>query len=164
MLPRLSAVLECLQDAPGGVEWADLGGAEEYDRVVQEVRQLYRAPGCTIDSSERDRLRQVVKEAAAEGMGTIVVEDIGLAVVVTVSRPHYYSLFTAAHGCDAVLSVVTGNRYELEMNYTQYTNIRSRWTQPRLDLEVTVRLATSSSLLLLLELPSLAHHCSQVEE
>jgi len=63
-----------------------------------------------------------------------VHEDCGLAVVEAPEPLPYYALHSATRGCDAVLTLYGGRRYELELKYTGFVDLYSRPTWPRLDL------------------------------
>jgi len=62
---------------------------------------------------------------------------LGLVVVRVPEPLHYYSLFGVEGGRwrDAVLALYSGNRYELELKYTGYVEIRSRATYPRVEMQ-----------------------------
>jgi hypothetical protein len=47
---------------------------------------------------------------------------------------HYYSLFSASLGMDAVLSRYSGNRFELETKYTSHVDITSRGVLPKVEM------------------------------
>ncbi|CAK8992181.1 Probable beta-D-xylosidase 2 (AtBXL2), partial [Durusdinium trenchii] len=60
--------------------------------------------------------------------------DIGL-VVVHASQPlHYYALFSDCRGCDTVLAVYPGDRFEIEHRYTTFVDLTSRPVLPRVCL------------------------------
>jgi hypothetical protein len=61
--------------------------------------------------------------------------NIGLVVVSTPNPLHYYALFSVSHGLDIVVSMYSGNRYEVEIKYTSYVDINSRGCLPRVDLK-----------------------------
>eukprot|EP01023_Acetabularia_acetabulum_P051727 TRINITY_DN5727_c1_g1_i1.p1 TRINITY_DN5727_c1_g1~~TRINITY_DN5727_c1_g1_i1.p1 ORF type:complete len:423 (+),score=73.92 TRINITY_DN5727_c1_g1_i1:42-1310(+) len=61
-------------------------------------------------------------------------EEISLAIVYAPKQYHYYALFSFTVGYDYVLTVYPGNKYELESKYTQFVNLHSRPTLPRLNL------------------------------
>lgn len=61
-------------------------------------------------------------------------DNLGM-VVLRPARPlNYYSLFSFAIGADTVVTVLPGNRYEVESRYTQFVSLFSRPVQARLDL------------------------------
>ncbi|KAL4433981.1 hypothetical protein ABPG75_000422 [Micractinium tetrahymenae] len=60
--------------------------------------------------------------------------QLGLAVLRPPRPLHYYSLFSHALGADTVLTVLPGQRYEVESRYTQFVNLWSRPVQARLDM------------------------------
>uniref|UniRef100_A0A7R9YSI3 Oxidation resistance protein 1 n=1 Tax=Chlamydomonas euryale TaxID=1486919 RepID=A0A7R9YSI3_9CHLO len=59
---------------------------------------------------------------------------IGLAVLRSPNPMHYYALFSQTCGCDYVLTMYSGGRYELECKYTQFVQVHSRPVMPRFDL------------------------------
>jgi hypothetical protein len=82
----------------------------------------------------QEEYKQVVS-----GFDSVQQEDVetlpalGLAIVQAEEPLHYYSLFSHTIGCDYVLSIYDGNRYELEAKYTQFVVLPSRPVYPRLD-------------------------------
>eukprot|EP01025_Chloroclados_australasicus_P065260 TRINITY_DN8897_c0_g1_i1.p1 TRINITY_DN8897_c0_g1~~TRINITY_DN8897_c0_g1_i1.p1 ORF type:complete len:471 (+),score=30.83 TRINITY_DN8897_c0_g1_i1:2-1414(+) len=86
-------------------------GLTEYDQVVNDYRELESLPNA-IETGD----------------------DISLAIVRTPRQMHYYSIFSFTVGYDYVLTIYPGRKYELESKYTQYINLYSRPTLPRLNL------------------------------
>ena len=64
--------------------------------------------------------------------------DIRLLVVESPEPLHYYALFGQSAPADMVMSLYSGNRYELEYKYTSWVDTHSRPTYPRLDLQQLV--------------------------
>lgn len=85
---------------------------------------------------------QVVKdwETLQHSHSAISLEkDIRLLVVETPEPMHYYALFGHSNRADAVLSIYSDNRYELEYKYTSWVDTATRHAFPRLDLQPLVR-------------------------
>eukprot|EP00292_Cryptomonas_paramecium_P020169 CAMPEP_0113712184 /NCGR_PEP_ID=MMETSP0038_2-20120614/31237_1 /TAXON_ID=2898 /ORGANISM="Cryptomonas paramecium" /LENGTH=174 /DNA_ID=CAMNT_0000638655 /DNA_START=318 /DNA_END=839 /DNA_ORIENTATION=- /assembly_acc=CAM_ASM_000170 len=62
-------------------------------------------------------------------------EDIDLCVIESPEPVHYYSLFSHTRGFDVVLSSYgAANRMEIEQKYTQFVNLDSRPTFPRIEM------------------------------
>jgi len=59
--------------------------------------------------------------------------EIKLIIIETSEPVHYYALFSLTEGYDTVLSIYSGNRYELEYKYTAYIDLISRPVFPRVD-------------------------------
>jgi hypothetical protein len=57
-----------------------------------------------------------------------------LAVVRAPEPQRYSALFSHTCGCDAVLALYDGRRYELELKYTTFVQLASRAAWPRVDL------------------------------
>ena len=112
-LPLFLDVLESLaSSSPNPLYLAQ--SEEEYNRVVSGYNLLN-----TTDST------------------TSTVEQypqIALAIVKTPEPLHYYSLFSATHGLDIILTIYSGNRYELETKYTSHVDLVSRAVLPRVTL------------------------------
>lgn len=85
---------------------------EEYQQVVQGLQAL-QGPESSI---------------SLEG-------NIRLQVVETPEPLHYYALFSQSAPADMVLSMYSGNRYELEYKYTTWVDCATRRSFPRLDLQ-----------------------------
>ncbi|WP_207431461.1 DUF6687 family protein [Sabulibacter ruber] len=66
--------------------------------------------------------------------------ELGLVVVETTEPVHYYALFSHTTGFDIVLSMYSGQRYELECKYTTWVDLESRPVLPRPDLRVLAQL------------------------
>ena len=120
-LDHLGAALADI-DAPGiRADWE-----AEYEQVVEGLRAL-AAAGEGSGAAE---------DAAAEAgpWGVVRFTDCGVAVVM--GGPwHYYAAFSLAEpGCDAVVTVMAGRRYEVECRYSQFVNMHSRPVWARLDL------------------------------
>ncbi|MCS7005668.1 MAG: hypothetical protein NZM38_10140 [Cytophagales bacterium] len=60
--------------------------------------------------------------------------NIGLVVIRTPQPLHYYALFSATKGYDAVLSIYNHRQYELEYKYVTWIDLVSRPTFPRANL------------------------------
>jgi hypothetical protein len=105
-LPLLGGVL----DDPMKVEdqWK-----EEYGRVVEEYFLLHQDTATRIERHD----------------------DISAVVVRSKQPLHYYSLFSASIGLDTVISLHEGQRYEVELKYTGYIDLKSRPTLPRVEIE-----------------------------
>lgn len=95
-------------------------GDAEYGIVLRDVERLHR---CAQHDGERDF------GAAVERW-----DDLGVVVVTAEHAPHYYALFSLAAGADAVVTLLPGNRYEVEYRYTGFVDLQSRPTWPRLNL------------------------------
>lgn len=65
--------------------------------------------------------------------------DIRLLVVESPEPLHYYALFGQSAPADIVMSLYSGNRYELEYKYTSWVDTANRPTYPRLDLQQLVQ-------------------------
>lgn len=85
---------------------------EEYEQVVQDM--------------------QVLKSPESK---TELLKDIRLLVVETPEPLHYYALFSQSAPADMVLSMYSGNRFELEYKYTTWVDCATRTSYPRLDLQ-----------------------------
>ena len=83
---------------------------EEYDRVLADYNLI----------TEQGRVQ--------------IYPDIGVAVIECPRPVHYYALFSHSLGCDVVVSMYEGQRYEVEEKYTQFVNVHSRKVQARLDM------------------------------
>jgi hypothetical protein len=72
-----------------------------------------------------------------EGKDTCVQKllHLGLTIVQTPAPLPYYALFAPSSGTDIVLSMYSGQRYELEYKYTTWVDIVSRPTLPRISLQ-----------------------------
>lgn len=81
---------------------------DEYERVVNEY-QLLHLKDNTVPTHKK-------------------YPSISLVVVTTKQPLHYYSLFSCSIGQDIVVSIYSGNRYEVETKYTTYVEV----TRPRL--------------------------------
>jgi len=119
-LPKFQEVLE--DPMKFADEWE-----EEYQRVVQEYSMLHFSGigGGSPSSSSSSSFEHF--------------RDISLVVVRSPSPCHYYALFSASIGADVVLSIYSGNRYELEIKYTTYIDLHSRPCLPRVELEPLVK-------------------------
>jgi len=58
----------------------------------------------------------------------------GLAVIRSPRALHYYAAFSLTEGAEAVLTLLPGRRYELELKYTGFVDLASRPASPRIDL------------------------------
>ena len=85
---------------------------EEYTQVVKDMQ--------TLDEQESS---------------ISLLEAIRLLVVETPEPLHYYALFSQSAPADMVLSMYSGNRYELEYKYTTWVDCATRSSYPRLDLQ-----------------------------
>eukprot|EP00882_Tetradesmus_deserticola_P003737 GHRQ01003952.1.p1 GENE.GHRQ01003952.1~~GHRQ01003952.1.p1 ORF type:complete len:434 (+),score=147.57 GHRQ01003952.1:516-1817(+) len=103
-LPRFERVLRDPESAWGG--WQ-----QEYTRVVSGF-DLLAGPDCMVENPA----------------------GLGLAVLSAPEPLHYYSLFSHTVGYDVVLMMYDDNRYEVEAKYTQFVQLVSRPTWPRLDM------------------------------
>jgi len=65
-------------------------------------------------------------------------QDIGCCVVESPRALHYYALFSVTRGCDTVLSSHSGSCHEIEQKYTQFVNLETRDTPPRLEMKAFV--------------------------
>lgn len=83
---------------------------EEYERVLADYRLI----------AEQGQVRRY--------------PDIGVAVVKCPHPVHYYALFSHTIGCDVVVSLYEGHRYEVEEKYTQFVNVYSRKVHARLEM------------------------------
>jgi hypothetical protein len=71
---------------------------------------------------------------------TITLEKSLRMLVVETSEPvHYYALFGQSAPADMVMSLYSGNRYELEYKYTSWVDTAHRPSFPRLDLQPLAR-------------------------
>ncbi|WIA42767.1 hypothetical protein OEZ86_008708 [Tetradesmus obliquus] len=103
-LPRFERVLRDPENAWG--DWQ-----QEYTRVVSGF-DLLAGADCMVETPP----------------------GLGLAVLSAPEPLHYYSLFSHTIGYDVVLMMYDDNRYEVEEKYTQFVQLVSRPTWPRLDL------------------------------
>jgi hypothetical protein len=62
-------------------------------------------------------------------------DDVGVVAIRVPEPVHYTSLFSFSVGADVVVSLYSGNRYEVECKYTQFVNVHSRPVHARLDLK-----------------------------
>lgn len=94
--------------------------------------------GREVWNSEYEKVSHAI--ATAQGPQTQMrrYPDIGLVVVQTPEPLPYYALFGNTAGFDIVLSLYSGQRYELEYKYTTWIDLESRPTLPRLPLEPLV--------------------------
>jgi len=158
ILPRVAGALAAARAGPGSRAWGALAGQAEYDVVVAQLRGAARGGGVEVPGADPAAVAAAVEEARAAVraggpapagaplppgspgavLRSVLCPALGLALVVSNVPLHYYSLFSAAHvgRADAVASLTPSDGFELEMAYTQYTNVRSRRTAPRLDLAV----------------------------
>jgi hypothetical protein len=60
-------------------------------------------------------------------------DDVGIVAVRALEPVHYTSLFSFSVGADVVVSMYSGNRYEVECKYTQFVDVHSRPVHARLD-------------------------------
>ncbi|KAF6262460.1 TLD-domain-containing protein [Scenedesmus sp. NREL 46B-D3] len=103
-LPRFERVLRDPESAWG--DWQ-----QEYTRVVSGF-DLLAGADCMVETPP----------------------GLGLAVLSAPEPLHYYSLFSHTIGHDVVLMMYDDNRYEVEAKYTQFVQLVSRPTWPRLDM------------------------------
>lgn len=64
-----------------------------------------------------------------------LLEDIRLLIVQTPEPLHYYAMFSESRRADMVLSMYSGNRYELEYKYTTWIDSATRPGFPRIDMQ-----------------------------
>jgi len=124
-LPRLPAAL-ALAAACEGEETALPASCvlREHDSVLK---------------SELKQVRSDTEALARVPEAVTLMPKLGLAVVRAPRPVHYQALFGAGRGCDVLLAVYPGNRYELEHKYYTYVQLGSRDTLPRVALEPLAR-------------------------
>ena len=122
--------------APARRRREDEASAEKFAWFLPRFAEVLQHPevGRAAWESEYRRVKQAV--AALQGPLTQRTDypEIGLAVVRTPQPVPYYALFGPTAGCDWVLSLYDGQRYELECKYTTWIDLESRATLPRLAL------------------------------
>jgi hypothetical protein len=71
---------------------------------------------------------------------TLTLEKgLRLLIVETPEPLHYYALFGQSSPADVVISIYSGNRYELEYKYTTWVDTAYRPSYPRLELQQLAR-------------------------
>ena len=113
-----SQVLECLCDSEAVPSTEHDMASEGFTDLVEQCRTV-------LDAS----VTSVTRHAS-----------IGLVVITTPKPLHYYALFSATRGYDAVLTMYDHGMCELEVKYTTFVDIDSRPTFPRLDLRPLAKL------------------------
>ena len=86
--------------------------------------------------------KQVVKDwtVLRSQQSTLTLEkDLRLLIVETPEPMHYYALFGQSAPADIVMSLYSGNRYEVEYKYTNWVDTATRPSYPRLDLQPLVQ-------------------------
>ena len=71
-------------------------------------------------------------------------QDLGVTIVHAPQPLHYYALFSWTAGADVVVSMYSGNRYEVECKYTQYVNLHSRPVWPRINMRPLAEVRNSA--------------------
>ncbi|EMR01068.1 DUF6687 family protein [Cesiribacter andamanensis] len=116
----------------------------EVKLCVPKYTFFLEAFGAVLEDPERYRAEwqqeyeQVVADwAVMRGpkSGLTLERSIRLLVVETPEPLHYYALFGQSAPADMVLSLYSGNRYELEYKYTSWVDTAHRPGFPRLDLQ-----------------------------
>jgi len=104
-LPRIKELLTWVED--------DTFKPGVYDDVLRDIEVLYR---CSTSRVER-------------------WEELGITVIY-VERPlEYYALFSCTRDTDVVITVYPNNKYEIECKYSQWIQMVSRDSWPRLTLK-----------------------------
>ena len=104
-LPRIKELLTWVED--------DTFKPGVYEDVLRDIEVLYRYPTSRIERWE----------------------ELGI-VVIHVERPlEYYALFSCTRGADVVITVYPNNKYEIECKYSQWIQMVSRDSWPRINLK-----------------------------
>lgn len=114
----------------------DEASAEKFDWFLPRFAEILQKPevGRAVWQSEYERVKAAIAAMQEPPTELRRYPEIGLAVIETPQPVPYYALFSPTSGCDIVLSLYTGNRYELEYKYTTWIDLESRPTLPRLPL------------------------------
>uniref|UniRef100_A0A7S4KEH4 Uncharacterized protein n=1 Tax=Guillardia theta TaxID=55529 RepID=A0A7S4KEH4_GUITH len=113
------------------------GDEDKWPYFMQEGRFLHflRNPDEHEEEWKEEYSRVKSDLVSIEELGRIrCYDDISLCVVQVPEPIHYYALFSVSKGYDVVLSGYSRNRHEIEQKYTQFVNLASRRTLPRLEL------------------------------
>ncbi len=118
-------------------------GKNEMKLCVSKYNFFLTQFGKVLDSPEEFRSHwQSDYDEIVAGLATLqageskvtLLEDIRLLIVETPEPLHYYALFSQSKPADMVLSIYSGNRYELEYKYTTWIDCATRNSYPRIDM------------------------------
>ena len=122
--------------APAQRRREDEASAEKFEWFLPRFAEMLEKPetGRTAWQSEYERVQGAAAVMREPLTKLQRYPEIGLVVVATPAPVPYYALFGPTAGFDIVLSMYSGNRYELEYKYTTWIDLESRPTLPRLAL------------------------------
>lgn len=137
---KFAFFLEHLSAALADLDQFRADWEEEYAAVLEGWRAL--APGVRVSATSASS--SICRDQASAGgspapagaaVGVMRYEDVGVAVAHVREPLHYYCTFSHAEpGCDVVVTLAEGQRYEVESRYSQFVNLWSRPVWVRLDL------------------------------
>lgn len=113
---------------------------KKFDYFLRNFDNVLRDPDAFRDVWEAEYNKVIKNYKTINSWETKVerMNKIGLITIETMEPVDYYSLFSLTRGFDAVLSIYSNNRYELEYKYTTWVDITSRPTFPRVDFQKLV--------------------------
>lgn len=103
----------------------------KYQYFLQNFAQYLLAPK---KIEETDEYRQIMREAEGE-INRTTIPSIKMHIVEAKNSLHYYNLYAKSQEADMVMSLYSGNRYELEYKYTTWVGT-TRKHYPRLSLQL----------------------------
>ena len=102
----------------------------KYHYFLEAFAQYLQQPETVKATAEYEQILQ----EAENPIERKTISDIRMHIVQSEKPLHYYNLSAESHHADMVLSIYSGNRYELEYKYTTWVNTTRRHF-PRISME-----------------------------
>lgn len=113
----------------------------KYEYFLKNFEQVLKQPAAYRSIWQKE-YEQVVQDwqVMTSNQTVLTLERNKRVLIVETPEPlHYYALFGQSAPADMVMSLYSGNRYELEYKYTSWVDTAGRPSFPRLDLQILAR-------------------------